>query len=350
MGIVVRGGMAAEGMGGMAMGGMSAAGWSLGGAVVFVAVWTVMMAAMMLPAAAPMIVIFASAQARRARDVGRPDLDLRRRLHPGLAGGRPPRLCPGPDRQRDRHRACLGRPGELGADRPRDHPGRSGPLSVHADQTRLPDPLPLALCLRGTALARRTCRRAPDGPPARWLLSWLLLGAVRRDGCRRRDEPGLDAPAHAGCLRRESAPAGPARLTHDRCRPDRSRADGRKWRRLDAVDRLINAFWRSAPASAEASCRRGHGGRQPQNRGPGHACLKRKLPQPIGIAPLRGVGDQLVEQKGTMDERDARWTARAKFVLHRSAQGSALPPPHHSPGIRNFRRLPISRSASWRRR
>ena len=67
MGIVVRGGMTGEGMGAMAMGGMSASGWSLGGAIVFVAVWTVMMAAMMLPAAAPMIVIFASAQVRRAR-------------------------------------------------------------------------------------------------------------------------------------------------------------------------------------------------------------------------------------------------------------------------------------------
>jgi predicted metal-binding membrane protein len=72
MGIVVRGGMAAEGLGGMAMGGMSGAGWSLGGAGVFVAVWTVMMAAMMLPAAAPMIVIFASAQARRERDIAIP--------------------------------------------------------------------------------------------------------------------------------------------------------------------------------------------------------------------------------------------------------------------------------------
>jgi predicted metal-binding membrane protein len=67
MGIVVRGGMAAAGMGGMAMSGMTAAGWSLGGALVFVAVWTVMMAAMMLPVALPMIVIFAAAQARRAR-------------------------------------------------------------------------------------------------------------------------------------------------------------------------------------------------------------------------------------------------------------------------------------------
>jgi predicted metal-binding membrane protein len=61
-----------EGMEGMAMGGMSAAGWSLAAALVFVAVWTVMMAAMMLPAAAPMIVTFASAQARRDRAVAVP--------------------------------------------------------------------------------------------------------------------------------------------------------------------------------------------------------------------------------------------------------------------------------------
>jgi predicted metal-binding membrane protein len=72
MGIAVRGGMAADGLGGMAMGGMSVGGWSLGGAAVFVAVWTVMMAAMMLPAAAPMILIFASAQARRARHAAVP--------------------------------------------------------------------------------------------------------------------------------------------------------------------------------------------------------------------------------------------------------------------------------------
>jgi predicted metal-binding membrane protein len=72
MGIVVRGGMTGEGMGGMAMAGMSASSWSLGGATVFVAVWTVMMAAMMLPAAALMILIFASAQARRERDAAVP--------------------------------------------------------------------------------------------------------------------------------------------------------------------------------------------------------------------------------------------------------------------------------------
>jgi predicted metal-binding membrane protein len=73
VGAAMTGGMSAdamagmENMAGMAMGGMSAAGWSFSGAVVFVAIWTVMMAAMMLPAAAPMIMIFASAQARRGQ-------------------------------------------------------------------------------------------------------------------------------------------------------------------------------------------------------------------------------------------------------------------------------------------
>ena len=68
IGDALRGSMSAEGMDGMegmTMGGMSAAGWSVGAALVFVGVWTVMMAAMMLPAAAPMILTFASAQARR---------------------------------------------------------------------------------------------------------------------------------------------------------------------------------------------------------------------------------------------------------------------------------------------
>ena len=56
----------------MAMGGITATGWSFQGAATFVALWTVMMVAMMLPAAAPMIVIFAAAQGRRAGEVAVP--------------------------------------------------------------------------------------------------------------------------------------------------------------------------------------------------------------------------------------------------------------------------------------
>lgn len=75
MGLAVRGGsdgMASGEMSGMAMSGIAASGWSPKGAAVFVALWTVMMAAMMLPAAAPMIFMFAQAQARRDPSVAVP--------------------------------------------------------------------------------------------------------------------------------------------------------------------------------------------------------------------------------------------------------------------------------------
>ena len=58
-------------MEGMAMDSM-AAGWSFAELLIFVTVWTIMMVAMMLPAAAPMILIFAAAQARRDRHVAVP--------------------------------------------------------------------------------------------------------------------------------------------------------------------------------------------------------------------------------------------------------------------------------------
>ena len=66
------GGHAEEGLHGMTMSGMSAAGWSFSAVIVFLAVWTVMMLAMMLPAIAPMVLIFASAQARRDKPVAVP--------------------------------------------------------------------------------------------------------------------------------------------------------------------------------------------------------------------------------------------------------------------------------------
>jgi predicted metal-binding membrane protein len=58
--------MDSDGMGDMAMTGMASDGWSLPGGATFVAIWTVMMAAMMLPAAAPMLLIFNSAHAGRS--------------------------------------------------------------------------------------------------------------------------------------------------------------------------------------------------------------------------------------------------------------------------------------------
>ena len=79
MGVVARGAMpapdavASGGMGGMAMDeasalaatGMAGTGWSLSGLVAFVVAWAVMMAAMMLPAAAPMLLLFRTIATQR---------------------------------------------------------------------------------------------------------------------------------------------------------------------------------------------------------------------------------------------------------------------------------------------
>jgi predicted metal-binding membrane protein len=77
MGITTLGGSAMDGvsmdgMSGMAMTGLPAARWSLQEAVAFVSMWTVMMAAMMLPAMTPMVLTFAAAQARRTRTMALP--------------------------------------------------------------------------------------------------------------------------------------------------------------------------------------------------------------------------------------------------------------------------------------
>jgi predicted metal-binding membrane protein len=58
-------GMAMDDAADMAATGMAGAGWSLAGFVAFVVAWAVMMAAMMFPAAAPMILLFQATAARR---------------------------------------------------------------------------------------------------------------------------------------------------------------------------------------------------------------------------------------------------------------------------------------------
>jgi predicted metal-binding membrane protein len=72
MGTAEHGAMVVEGMDDITISGISAADWSIAGLAVFITVWTVMMVAMMLPSAAPMILIFAAAQARRNRRVAVP--------------------------------------------------------------------------------------------------------------------------------------------------------------------------------------------------------------------------------------------------------------------------------------
>lgn len=77
MGIVARaaagqkaGGMSMDGAGQMAASGMAAASWSFAGLATFVAAWAVMMAAMMFPAATPMLLLFRRVYSQRRAQGG----------------------------------------------------------------------------------------------------------------------------------------------------------------------------------------------------------------------------------------------------------------------------------------
>ena len=73
MGIAARGGVsgaAMGGMSGMAMSGLTGTGWSVSGALTFLGVWTVMMAAMMFPAVTPMLLLFGTVHAKRRAQGG----------------------------------------------------------------------------------------------------------------------------------------------------------------------------------------------------------------------------------------------------------------------------------------
>ena len=208
MGIAVRGGMAADGMAGMAMSGMSAtAGWSLAGAVVFVAVWTVMMAAMMLPAATPMVIIFASAQARRQEHVAVPTwIFIAGYMIVWAAAGILVYVLV----QFGSELATMLAPAERG----RWAPVALGSTLVVAGLYQF-TPIKnvcLSHCRSPLAFVAQHWRAGRvgalgDGTEARRVLFRLLLGAVRGDGCRRSHELAVDASADVDRFRRESAAA-----------------------------------------------------------------------------------------------------------------------------------------------
>jgi hypothetical protein len=202
-----------------------------------------------------MIVVFASAQARRERPTAVPTwIFVSGYLLVWVATGAV--VYPRPSRQRHRQPPFLDRPSQFGAASARGHTGRSRALSVHADQTRLPDPLPLAPCPRGAILARSMARGISDGYTTRGLLSWMLLGTLCGAHRRWGHEPGLDAFAHAGCLCRKGAPPRAAHFKCDLCRIRRPRARGRQWCRPNALERV-----RVSPKGARPSFRPAKAGR-----------------------------------------------------------------------------------------
>jgi hypothetical protein len=170
----------------------------------------------------------------------RPDVDLHSRLHGRLGGGWHSCLCPRPVWQRIGNDALTGGAWQMGTTGARKHTGRGRALSIHTNQECLPHSLPLASCLRRTALARWTGRGTGDGTEARRLLFRMLLGAVRGDGCRGNHELGVDASADIDRFRREGAATGSARRRRDRRRADTSGDRSRRWDCSDALARLAN--------------------------------------------------------------------------------------------------------------
>ena len=150
---------------------MTPAVWTRGYAALMFAMWWVMMVAMMLPSAAPMLLIFARVS-RREQAAGGPGADrhLRRRL--SLRLGRV---------QRGGGRAAVGAGdgraaiADDGDDQPlagRRLSDRRRLVAAHADQARVPSPLPLAGRLPFRSLARwplaARCAWAWSTAPIAW--------------------------------------------------------------------------------------------------------------------------------------------------------------------------------------
>jgi len=153
-------------------------------APLFLAIWVIMMVAMMFPTAAPMIVTF----------------------HKVQAGKRRCRLC---RRARRRggchaHRAIAGHRGPPW----RNSARRGGPLPAHALEGLVPLEVPHAHHLHHDIVARRCRGRDEHGVAARCLLPRLLLAPVRHPVSARHHEYRRHGGYHARYIRRENITLG----------------------------------------------------------------------------------------------------------------------------------------------
>ena len=181
------------GMSGMA--GMPSAAapavWTPPYAALMCFMWWVMMIAMMLPSAAPMLLLFARVN-RKERSGGRPYVPTAvfAVISECLGGVQRRRHCasvvPGA------HRSSLVDHGHEQFVVGRGDPCRGGRMAAHADQECLPSPLSLAVELPVAQLAARISRRIPNGFGTRRLLPRMLLVPDEPPILRRHHEPLLD--------------------------------------------------------------------------------------------------------------------------------------------------------------
>jgi hypothetical protein len=194
---------------------MQPAVWTPAYALLMISMWWVMMVAMMLPSAAPMLLLFARVN-RKEKAAGSPLMPtgafapgyliawggfsvLAVGLQWALEAARVMSPMPGGDRQRmDRRR----------------HPRGRRLMATHAVEDHVPAPLPLAARLSDRQLARGPLGRIADGIGARRILSRVLLVLDGAAVLRRRNEPVLD---RRPCGFRTAGEGHAARPNHRRC-------------------------------------------------------------------------------------------------------------------------------------
>ena len=177
-------------------------------APLFLAIWVIMMVAMMFPTAAPMIVTFHKVQAgKRQRGEAFVSTWIFVAAYLLVWGAvRRCRLCRRVRRRGDcrAHRAIADHRGP----HRRDSARRGGPLPAHALEGLVPLEVPHAHHLHHDIVARRCCGRAAHGIAPRRLLPRLLLAPVRHPVPARHHEYRRYGGYHARHIRRENIALG----------------------------------------------------------------------------------------------------------------------------------------------
>ena len=166
--------------------------WGAADFILIFLMWTIMMVGMMVPSAAPAVMIYAAIARKAARDrtvVPPTVVFLSGYLALWTAFSLVATLA---QWGLDQARVVVPHDGDYESfDRIRS-PDRGGRVPSHAGQTRLLETLPVASTLPGRALAHRNHRGVSDGAGARVLLFGMLLGIDGTPVRGWRDEPALD--------------------------------------------------------------------------------------------------------------------------------------------------------------
>src|SRR4051812_1966253 len=149
-------------MSGMAHAMMQPVVWTPGYVALMFAMWWVMMAAMMLPSAAPMLLLFARIH-RGERAGGRSYVPTGIFAWVSCCMGRVQRACDSRAMGSAVDRSAVADDGDLKPAARCRNPDRRGSLAAHADQAHLPAALPLAAGVSRHKLAAWEARCLPDG-------------------------------------------------------------------------------------------------------------------------------------------------------------------------------------------